>query len=95
MRVFKKKSRSCKDASIDEHLAVDIPAENDSLSKRLCSPGYLLLHPELIKKAIVYSFIRSALELIWTIAIYGVIGGWLLLEIVSFLYLVSTYGIYH
>lgn len=58
-----------------------IPEENASFLKRLGSPGYLLLHPEKSKKAIVLAVVRNFLYLI----IGAVIAAYIAAEIATYL----------
>lgn len=77
----------CKKARKDI-MFVEIPVEAASLTKRLSSPGYLLLHPDKTQKAVIYNFISGILHMF----ISMIIIPWLLTEIIDFIYLVLNYG---
>lgn len=58
-----------------------IPEEHKSFLKRLSSPGYLLLHPEKTKKAIILTVLLNFLY----IMVGGLIAGYIAAEIAVFL----------
>jgi hypothetical protein len=65
---------------VEDNNEVLVPEDNASFFKRLANPGYLLLHPEKTKKAIVLTIIRNFLYLL----VGGVIAGYLATEIATF-----------
>lgn len=67
---------------------VEIPSDNAPIWKKLSSTGYILLHPELKMKAFMFAFFKSSLE----VAVILFIGGFLLSEVQSFVYLGTHYG---
>lgn len=76
-------------------LLVDIPLEGDKFFRCLSSSGYLLLHPEMRNKAIIYHFIKAALVTSVIAILCFLLIGWLLLEIADFIYITSNYGFLH
>ena len=66
----------------------ELPTEDAPEKVRLDSPGYLLIHPELIRKAICKIIFSSAVQILPFMAVFG----YLLAEIRAFLYLLSHYG---
>lgn len=74
---------SKKEKNVEDNNEVLVPEENSSFLKRLSSPGYLLLHPEKTKQAIVLTVIRNFLYLI----VGGAIAAYISVEIATFLVL--------
>jgi len=68
---------------------IEVPTENASLLKRWGNPGYLMMHPEISKRAVVLEFFRSLLYL----SFVCVAGLWICTEILTFIFMVTTYGI--
>lgn len=91
MGIFKIWKRKDKKEEKDELCPIEIPEETASLFKRLSSPGYLLLHPEMTPKAMILGWVNCILY----IAIRLVLACWLCAEIVDFIYLVVNYGFLH
>ena len=81
MRLFKKKP------DVGPKV-IEVPPESAGALKRLCSPGYLLLHPGQTWKGMLLEFLGSVLYLSAGLIILL----YLWLEGVTFLYLVTTYG---
>ena len=75
---------SKKEKNVKDNNKVMVPEENASFLKRLGSPGYLLLHPEKTKQAIVLTVIRNFLYLMVGVAIAVYIS----VEIATFLFFV-------
>lgn len=70
--------KKAKDKDKDE---IIVPEEHKSFLKRLSSPGYLLLHPEKTKKAIILTVFLNFLYII----VGGLIAGYIAAEIAVFL----------
>lgn len=68
---------------------IEVPTENASLLKRWGNPSYLMMHPEISKRAVVLEFFRSLLYL----SFVCVAGLWICTEILTFIFMVTTYGI--
>lgn len=73
-----------KEKNVEDNNKILVPEENASFLKRLASPGYLLLHPEKTKQAIVLSVIRNFLYLL----VGTVIAVYIATEIATFLYFI-------
>lgn len=86
--IFKKRKKKVEEDGLQ---TIEIPEETASLFKRLSSPGYLLLHPEMTPKAMILGWINCILY----IAVRLVLACWLCAEIVDFIYLVVNYGFLH
>lgn len=68
---------------------VEVPTEKAILFKRWGNAGYLMMHPELTKKALALEFIRSLVCL----GLVCVVGLWLFTELLTFVFLITNYGI--
>ena len=55
MGIFKKRKKKVEEDGLQ---TIEIPEETASLFKRLSSPGYLLLHPEMTPKAMILGWIN-------------------------------------
>ena len=88
MGIFKKRKKKVEEDGLQ---TIEIPEETASLFKRLSSPGYLLLHPDMAPKAMILGWINCILY----IAVRLVLVCWLCAEIVDFIYLVVNYGFLH
>ena len=86
MSFFKNKTRVEKDPS-DKDI-VKVPSESDSFFKRLSSPSYVLIHPELFWKSAFVIFISSLIQM-W-ICVFVV--QYVVIEIVNFIYMITNYG---
>lgn len=75
---------SKKEKNVEDNNEVLVPEENSSFLKRLASPGYLLLHPEKTKQAIVLTVIRNFLYLL----VGAAIAAYIATEIATFLYFI-------
>ena len=73
-----------KEKYVEDNNKVLVPEENASFLKRLASPGYLLLHPEKTKQAIVLTVIRNFLYLL----VGAAIAAYIATEIATFLYFI-------
>lgn len=73
-----------KEKNVEDNNKVLVPEENASFLKRLASPGYLLLHPEKTKQAIVLTVIRNFLYLL----VGAAIAAYIATEIATFLYFI-------
>lgn len=67
---------------------VNVPQETENLFKRLSSPAYLLLHPKQFWKAALFTFIKNIL---W-MAVLAVVVIYLFTELMTFIYMITTYG---
>lgn len=70
-----------------ENLVV-IPTDDAPFWKKLDSTGYVLLHPELRKKAFLFTIVKTIVETLLVL----LVATFLYLEITSFMYLGSHYG---
>lgn len=73
----------------EESNIVEVPTENAGLLKRWGNAGYLMIHPEITKRALVLEFIRSLMCL----GVFSVVGLWLFTELLTFIFMVMNYGI--
>lgn len=73
-----------KEKNVEDNNKVLVPEENASFLKWLASPGYLLLHPEKTKQAIVLTVIRNFLYLL----VGAAIAAYIATEIATFLYFI-------
>jgi len=67
---------------------VEIPDDSAPKMRRYDSPGFLLKHPEQLKRALWWTVTHN------TIAVIGflIVFGYLFAELRSFIYLVTNYG---
>lgn len=79
--LFKKKNGEAENV-------ITAASENDHLFKRLGDPGYLLLHPEMIRKAVILEFV----QMIAYAVVFCPIVLWVYTEIMAFIWMISTYG---